>query len=121
MVFTVGTGVLLLAALVGWIGSVWVFQMTHRYVYAIEMPGLVRHAAFFSALSWIPLLPLLLFSVIICADAAVRNRSLKIGVQSVGASFVQLTGYGTGFIRAWWQRCVQGKDEFSAFEKSFYK
>ncbi len=121
MVFTVGTGVLLLAALVGWIGSVWVFQMTHRYVYAIEMPGLVRHAAFFSALSWIPLLPLLLFSVIICTDAAVRNRSLKIGVQSVGASFVQLTGYGTGFIRAWWQRCVRGKDEFSAFEKSFYK
>jgi len=39
----------------------------------------------------------------------------------VGASFVQLTGYGTGFLRAWWQRCVRGKDEFSAFEKNFYK
>ena len=41
--------------------------------------------------------------------------------QAVGASFVQLMGYGTGFLRAWWQRCVRGKDEFSAFEKNFYK
>ena len=39
MVFTVGTTVLLLAALAGWIGSVWIFQMTHSYVYAVDMPG----------------------------------------------------------------------------------
>ena len=121
MVFTVGACCLLLAALVGWVGSVWIFQMTHRYVYAVEMPGLMQYAAVFHALSWIPLLPLLLFALLICADATVANRSLKIGVQAVGASFVQLTGYGTGFLRAWWQRCVRGKDEFSAFEKNFYK
>ena len=121
MVFTVGACCLLLAALVGWVGSVWIFQMTHRYVYAVEMPGLMRHAAVFHALSWIPLLPLLLFALLICTDATVANRSLKIGVQAVGASFVQLMGYGTGFLRAWWQRCVRGKDEFSAFEKNFYK
>ena len=121
MVFTVGACCLLLAALVGWVGSVWIFQMAHRYVYAVEMPGLVQHAAVFHALSWIPLLPLLLFALLICTDATVANRSLKIGVQAVGASFVQLTGYGTGFLRAWWQRCVRGKDEFSAFEKNFYK
>ena len=121
MVFTVGACCLLLAALVGWVGSVWIFQMTHRYVYAVEMPGLMQHAAVFHALSWIPLLPLLLFALLICTDATVANRSLKIGVQAVGASFVQLMGYGTGFLRAWWQRCVRGKDEFSAFEKNFYK
>ena len=121
MVFSVGTALLLLAALAGWIGSVWIFQMTHRYVYAVEMPGLVQHASLFHALSWIPLLPLLLFSLLICVDAAVSNRSLKIGFLSVCASFVQLVGYGTGFLRAWWQRMVRGKDEFSAFEKSFYE
>ena len=50
-----------------------------------------------------------------------ENKNCKIGVFSVFASFIQLTGYGSGFLRAWWQRCVCGKDSFSAFEKTFYK
>lgn len=40
---------------------------------------------------------------------------------SVVAAFIQLTGYGSGFLRAWWKRCVLGKDSFSAFEKNFYQ
>ncbi len=62
-----------------------------------------------------------LFIVVIFVDASVQNRSFAIGALSVAASFVQLTGYGTGFLRAWWQRCVLGKDEFEAFKNSFYK
>ena len=69
----------------------------------------------------IALLPLLLYSLIICTDSSVKNRSLRIGIYSIPASFIQLTGYGTGFWRAWWQRCVLGKDEFEAFKKNFYK
>ena len=64
---------------------------------------------------------LLLFALIICINSSIQNRSLKIGLLSVAASFIQLTGYGSGFLIAWWKRCVQGKDEFSAFEKNFYK
>lgn len=120
-VFTVGAALLLLVALAGWIGAVWIFQMAHRYVYAVEMPWLAEHAALFHALSWIPLLPLLLFALLVGADAAVRNRSMKIGCLAVAASVVQLVGYGTGFLRAFWLRCVRGKDEFSAFEGNFYK
>ena len=66
-------------------------------------------------------LPLLLFSLIIFLDSSITNKSLKIGLLSVEASFIQLTGYGSGFLRAWWKRCVLGKDMFSAFEKNFYK
>lgn len=62
-----------------------------------------------------------LFAVIIFLDSSVQNRSLAIGALSVGAAFIQLIGYGSGFLRAWWQRCVLGKDEFSAFQKNFYK
>ena len=62
-----------------------------------------------------------LFIMVIFVDASVQNRSFAIGALSVAASFVQLTGYGTGFLRAWWQRCVLGKDEFEAFKNSFYK
>lgn len=66
------------------------------------------------------LLPLLLYSAVICVDATVRNRSLHVGLLSVPAAFVQLMGYGLGFIKAWWKRCVLGQDEFTAFEHNFY-
>lgn len=67
------------------------------------------------------LLPLVLYSLIIFVDSSCQNHSLKIGVLSIRAAFTQLMGYGFGFIEAWWKRCVCGKDEFSAFEKTFYK
>ncbi len=70
---------------------------------------------------WWSLLLLVLFALLICVDSTLRNRSLKIGLLSVAASFIQLTGYGTGFLRAWWQRCVCKRDEFTAFEKNFYQ
>lgn len=67
------------------------------------------------------LLLLLMFTLVIFLDSSLRNRSVWIGVLSIGAAFIQLTGYGSGFLRAWWKRCVLGKDAFFAFEKNFYK
>ena len=64
---------------------------------------------------------LFLFALIVFVDASMQNKSLKIGLLAIAASFIQLTGYGTGFLRAWWKRCVCGKSEFAAFEKNFYK
>lgn len=64
---------------------------------------------------------LLLFALIIATDAACRNHSLTIGLIAVVASYVQLLGYGSGFLRAWWRRCVLGRGEFEAFTKNFYK
>ena len=68
-----------------------------------------------------PWLPILAYCLLIFVDSSKQNRSLKIGLESIAASFVQLMGYGFGFIEAWWKRSVLGKDEFSAFEKTFYK
>lgn len=68
-----------------------------------------------------PWLPILAYCLLIFVDSSKQNRSLKIGLESIAASFVQLMGYGFGFIEAWWKRCVLGKDEFSAFENTFYK
>ena len=73
------------------------------------------------ALAWMALLPLLAYSLIIFADSALHYRSARIGVLSIAAAYIQLTGYGSGFLAAWWKRCVMGKDEFAAFEKTFYK
>lgn len=66
-------------------------------------------------------LPLLLFSAIVAVDSALRNRSLRVGLLSVPAAFVQLLGYGSGFLRAWWERVIRGKGEMQAFRKNFYK
>lgn len=68
-----------------------------------------------------PWLPILLYSAIIFVDSSLQNKSAKIGCISIAAAFVQLMGYGFGFIEAWWKRCVMKKDEFQAFEKTFYK
>ena len=67
------------------------------------------------------LLPLLLFALIIFVDASLRERSLRVGMLAVAASLVQLTGYGSGFLRAWWRCRVRGKEEFEAFKKNFYQ
>ena len=66
------------------------------------------------------LLPLLFYSLIIFIDSTIRNRSLWVGLLSIPAAFVQLMGYGLGFIESWWKRCILRQDEFQAFEKNFY-
>ena len=96
MVFTVGVGICCILA----------------------MTGVLIKAPLLTALG---LLPLLLYSLLIFTDSSIQNKSTKIGILSIRAAFTQLTGYGCGFIEAWWKRCVQGKDEFSAYQKNFYK
>lgn len=104
MVFTVGTACLLLLILSG------------LFLLCIPILNIIG-----SLLVIIGLIPLLLYSIIICVDSTMQNNSLKIGLLSIAAAFIQLTGYGCGFIGAWWKRCVCGMDEFSAYEKNFYK
>ncbi len=65
--------------------------------------------------------PILLYSLLLCIDSSIQNKSLWVGLLSIPAAFVQLMGYGFGFIESWWKRCVLKQDEFTAFEKNFYK
>lgn len=64
--------------------------------------------------------PLMFYSALLLVDSTLKNKNLIVGFLAVPAAFVQLMGYGFGFLKAWWLRCVQGKDEFTAFEKNFY-
>ena len=68
-----------------------------------------------------PWIPILIFSLLICIDSSIKNKSLYVGLLSVPAAFVQLMGYGLGFIESWWKRCILKQDEFQAFERTFYK
>ena len=106
-VFTVGVAALLCLFLAG------------LYLYIIGPDHMNR--SFGWALMGLGLLPIVLYALMLFVDASVRNRSVVIGLKSVVASFVQLTGYGSGFLRAWWRQCVRGKASFEAFKDNFYK
>ena len=103
MVFTVGVIALILASAVG--RALMHYCPEGQWLWLFVCP-------------WIPIL---LYSLIILIDSTVCNKSLKVGILSVPAAFVQLMGYGFGFIESWWKRCVRKQDEFTAFEKNFYK
>lgn len=65
--------------------------------------------------------PLLLFALLIGVDATRQSCSLAVGVTAIAAAFVQLTGYGTGYLSAWWRCNVRGEGEFEAFSQTFYQ
>ena len=71
--------------------------------------------------TFVSLSPLLLFALLIGVDATRQSRSLAVGVTSIAAAFVQLTGYGTGYLSAWWRCNVRGEGEFEAFSQTFYQ
>jgi glycosyltransferase involved in cell wall biosynthesis len=73
----------------------------------------------FTLSSWFLLL-FLLFPTIIFTDAFFRTRKILVAIISTWASLIQLTGYGSGFIKAFWVRVVKGKGAFHNFAKSFY-
>ena len=56
--------------------------------------------AFGIFLCQLSMLPLALYSLIIFIDSAIKHRDLHVALLSVPASFTQLMGYGTGFIKA---------------------
>ena len=69
----------------------------------------------------VSLSPLLLFALLIGVDATRQSCSLAVGVTAIAAAFVQLTGYGTGYLSAWWRCNVRGEGEFEAFSQTFYQ
>ena len=73
---------------------------------------------------WIACLPialLLVYCLGLAGDCLIRTRSLTVACLAVIAAFVQLTGYGTGFLRAVWHCLIRKEKDFQAFRKNFYK
>ncbi|HKL37339.1 MAG TPA: glycosyltransferase [Bacteroidales bacterium] len=66
------------------------------------------------------LFPLLIFALLILVDASLQYKSLRIGMFSIAAGFIQLFGYGLGFMKAFRKRILMNKKEFHAYERNFY-
>ena len=114
-VFTLGVITLLLAALISILLSPFTL---HPSPFTFQLSPFTFHLSPFTFLC---ISPIILYSGIIFIDSSLKNKSMWVGLLSIPAAFVQLMGYGFGFIESWWKRCVLKQDEFTAFEKNFYK
>ena len=57
---------------------------------------------------WMPqiLWLLVLYALILYIDSSLKHKSVKIGFISVITGFIQLLGYGSGFLRAFWDKVI---------------
>lgn len=55
------------------------------------------------------LLPLGLYLLALFTGALAATRSVSIALQAVPAGVIQIAGYGTGFIRAWFTKILMGR------------
>ncbi len=67
------------------------------------MGAVLLAASFFCP--WLLLLPLF-YMLLIFFDSLFKNRSFKVASLSVVAAAVQITGYGMGFLKAFWYKMI---------------
>lgn len=60
------------------------------------------------------------YSMLVFAHSLLVNGSITVAFLSIPAAWVQLFGYGIGFLSAVWKRLILNRKEFRAFEKNFY-
>lgn len=63
----------------------------------------------------------LAYSLMVFINAWTITKKVNVAFLSIGAAWVQLFGYGLGFLHAVWRRVILKGSIFNAFEKNFYK
>jgi glycosyltransferase involved in cell wall biosynthesis len=69
---------------------------------------------------WFLVMPAI-YILAVFVDSLLKNKSFKVAYKSIFAAFVQLFGYGTGFLSAFWKRIILRQPDATAFVKNFYK
>ena len=67
------------------------------------------------------LIPLALYIIALWVGALIETKSLKVACRGVAASMVQLVGYGTGFLKAYFRQIILRKGRDEAREKEIRK
>jgi len=87
---------------------------------SLFMIGLLFALVLFLLGIYIFLFCYLSYFVIVGFDASIKNRSLKIGLASIIATFIQFSGYGYGFLKSIWKLRFLKMDPEAAFPKLFF-
>ncbi|MFP4556102.1 MAG: glycosyltransferase [Bacteroidales bacterium] len=61
-----------------------------------------------------------IYSMLVFIHSMAINKNPRVAFLSIPAAWVQLFGYGLGFLSAVWKRLILNRKEFRAFEKNFY-
>lgn len=86
-------------------------------LFVIGMVFSICISPFYPQFLWIPTA----YSLLIFFDSWMKAQSAKVALASIAAAWVQLFGYGLGFLSAVWRRLILRKDEFKSFENKFYE
>ncbi len=87
-------------------------------IFVIGIPLSILLGVFLHPIFYVlPLLPA--FGLLV--EGAIKSGSVKVGFLTIAAGYVQLIGYGTGFLNAFFKRYLLGKGEFDAFRDNFYE
>jgi glycosyltransferase involved in cell wall biosynthesis len=95
-------------------------KLVHTFP-ALFILGVLLLLLLSALVSWYFILPVLLHMLLLFLGALGKTGRFGIGLLAIITSYVQLLAYGLGFLKAFWLRIVLGRDEFSAFNKNFYK
>lgn len=86
-------------------------------VFTIGAAALIIGSIF---LPWL-LIPLAIYILALWIGGLIETHSLKVASMGVAASMVQLMGYGTGFIKAYFTRIIMGRGRDAEREKEIRK
>ncbi len=83
-------------------------QGSLKAVHAMPALMLVAGALLLVVSFFFPLLLLLpaIYIMLIFFDSLIKNKSLRVALYSVATAAVQITGYGTGFLKALWFKMI---------------
>ncbi|QKG80597.1 glycosyltransferase [Tenuifilum thalassicum] len=85
--------------------------------FVVAMSAILVASFFFPILFVLPIL----YSLMLFVDSLVKGNGFVVGLLGVVAAWVQLYGYGLGFIYALWLWMVHGTKPQGAFVKNFYR
>jgi len=101
----------------------WYPERSNKLVY--YLPSLFVAGSLFLIVCgiWLPYtwVPFVFLTAVLWGEALIETNSFVIAFLSIFASYIQLFGYGWGFIKAQWQINMNEKDERVAFPKLFFR
>ncbi|MFY0650944.1 MAG: glycosyltransferase [Cyclobacteriaceae bacterium] len=66
-------------------------------------------------------IPFVALATIVLLDALIKTKSITIGLMAILATYLQLLGYGYGFLKSFWLLKLLKKDERNALPSFFFR
>jgi glycosyltransferase involved in cell wall biosynthesis len=101
----------------------WYPERSKKLVYWLPSLFVAGCAVLLIASIWLPYtwVPMVFLTAVLWGEALIETDSFTIALLSIFAGYIQLFGYGWGFIKAQWQINFHERDERVVFPKLFFR